>query len=182
LALALGNSERTLYIHRVITQFVKCFDFIPYFCNETDGVKKSDDYKPFSFRNDRSALIAMAILNSSTFFYWFIALGDCFHCGKEYIHTFPISLEEIPDQVGDRLAALGTVLMDDLRSNSVRRIAQSEKSGRVEYDEFWPRYSKGLIDQIDRALAPHYGFKQEELDFIINYDIKFRLGADSNED
>ena len=36
--------------------------------------------------------------------------------------------------------------------------------------------SKGLIDSIDRALAEHYGFTDEELDFIINYDIKYRMG------
>lgn len=29
----------------------------------------------------------------------------------------------------------------------------------------------------DRTLARHYGFTDEELDFIINYDIKYRMGA-----
>lgn len=28
-------------------------------------------------------------------------------------------------------------------------------------------------------LAGHYGFTAEELDFILNYDIKFRLGRDT---
>ncbi len=30
---------------------------------------------------------------------------------------------------------------------------------------------------IARALAKHYGFTDEELDFIINYDIKYRMGS-----
>ncbi len=29
-----------------------------------------------------------------------------------------------------------------------------------------------IIDEIDRVLAEHYRFTDEELDFIINYDIK----------
>ncbi|HHT04216.1 MAG TPA: hypothetical protein GX005_07885, partial [Bacteroidales bacterium] len=33
-----------------------------------------------------------------------------------------------------------------------------------------------IIDKIDTLLAVHYQFTQEELDFIINYDIKFRMG------
>jgi hypothetical protein len=33
-----------------------------------------------------------------------------------------------------------------------------------------------LIDEIDVALAKHYGFNAEELDYIINYDIKYRMG------
>src|SRR5215831_1853990 len=36
--------------------------------------------------------------------------------------------------------------------------------------------SKPIIDEIDAALADYYGFSKEELDFIINYDIKYRMG------
>ena len=32
------------------------------------------------------------------------------------------------------------------------------------------------------VLAKHYGFTDEELDFIINYDIKYRMGASDIED
>ena len=45
---------------------------------------------------------------------------------------------------------------------------------------------KPIIDEIDKVLAKHYGFTEEELDFIIrsalplasskNYDIKYRMG------
>jgi len=35
---------------------------------------------------------------------------------------------------------------------------------------------KPIINQIDMLLAEHYGFTEEELDFIINYDIKYRMG------
>lgn len=33
-------------------------------------------------------------------------------------------------------------------------------------------------NEIDTVLARHYGFTEEELDFIVNYDIKYRLGRD----
>jgi hypothetical protein len=43
--------------------------------------------------------------------------------------------------------------------------------------------SFALMNAIDKVLARHYGFTDEELDFIINYDIKYRLGQDkTNED
>ena len=38
-----------------------------------------------------------------------------------------------------------------------------------------------LFDEIDKLLASHYGFTEEELDFIINYDIKYRMGDELNE-
>ncbi|MFM7449082.1 MAG: hypothetical protein ACKO24_10850 [Leptolyngbyaceae cyanobacterium] len=52
------------------------------------------------------------------------------------------------------------------------------------------RKSKPIIDKIvgaaspveNRVLAQHYGFTDEELDFIINYDIKYRMGRDNGGD
>jgi hypothetical protein len=41
---------------------------------------------------------------------------------------------------------------------------------------------KPILDEIDRVLAEHYGFTDEELDFIINYDIKYRMGRDVEAD
>ena len=37
-------------------------------------------------------------------------------------------------------------------------------------------------DEIDTVLAGHYGFTAEELDFILNYDIKYRLGRDAGDE
>jgi hypothetical protein len=48
---------------------------------------------------------------------------------------------------------------------------------QTEY-EYYHKLSKPIIDEIDKALAKHYGFTEEELDFIINYDIKYRMGGE----
>jgi hypothetical protein len=37
------------------------------------------------------------------------------------------------------------------------------------------------LDEIDTVLAKHYGFTAEELDFVLNYDIKYRLGRGGGE-
>ena len=37
---------------------------------------------------------------------------------------------------------------------------------------------KPILDEIDTVLAEHYKFTSEELDFICNYDIKFRMGKE----
>jgi hypothetical protein len=51
----------------------------------------------------------------------------------------------------------------------------------LSYKLFFVGKSKPLIDEIDAVLAAHYGFTEEELDFIINYDIKYRMGSELNE-
>ena len=50
----------------------------------------------------------------------------------------------------------------------------------MEKQHFFIKYSKTIIDEIDNILAKHYGFTEEELDFIINYDIKYRMGDELN--
>ena len=35
---------------------------------------------------------------------------------------------------------------------------------------------------IDTLFAKHYGFTEEELEFIINYDIKYRMGSELEEE
>lgn len=67
----LGSSEdpqaSPLYVHRIIGYYSKAFDFVPFFRNERDGVKKSEDYKEFriteSFREG-----AVGLLNSGLFY------------------------------------------------------------------------------------------------------------------
>ena len=72
--------------------------------------------------------------------------------------------------------------MESINDNSIDKTAYYKTKGEVEYQEFYPRRSKLFIDEIDKVLAKHYGFTEEELDFIINYDIKYRMGDELNEE
>ena len=47
---------------------------------------------------------------------------------------------------------------------------------QFDLESLTPSKSKPILDEIDTVLAGHYGFTAEELDFILNYDIKYRLG------
>jgi hypothetical protein len=68
--------------------------------------------------------------------------------------------------------------MDDLRENAeTRRMRFRHDTLTIQF--IYPSKSKEIIDSIDHALASHYGFTEEELDFIINYDIKYRMGRDA---
>ena len=75
-----------------------------------------------------------------------------------------------------QLSEMTEKLMEDYCNHANRKETNYKTTGRVVYDEFFPRHSKPIIDEIDRVLAQHYGFTDEELDFIINYDIKYRMG------
>jgi len=47
-----------------------------------------------------------------------------------------------------------------------------------EGEQFHSIVQKPIVDEIDKVLALLYGFTEEELDLIINYDIKYRMGKE----
>lgn len=69
------------------------------------------------------------------------------------------------------------MLMGDLEHNSEERVMRFAHD-TLTVQSIIPKRSKPIIDEIDRVLARHYGFTDEELDFIVNYDIKYRMGEE----
>lgn len=63
-------------------------------------------------------------------------------------------------------------------NKSVMQSMSFKNVNKLEIQCIYPKFSKPIIDEIDTALAEHYGFTDEELDFIINYDIKYRMGKE----
>ena len=171
---ALHRGRHTIYYHNAPVHWIRAHSFIPYFHSERDGEKISTQLKPMTFEKNDYALAATGIICSSLFYIWWITNSDCYHLNKREIERFPINL--LNTDLEQKIAPIAERLMVDLKEKSRRRVYVYETSGRVEYDEFYLKESKSIIDQIDRVLAKHYGFTDEELDFIINYDIKYRMG------
>jgi hypothetical protein len=118
----------------------------------------------------------------STLFYWYWSVySDVYHLTKSDILSFPFSLSNLTSGNLKQLVTLARDVEENLFSTA--RFGDYErKNGRYYFHRFFPHSSKPIIDEIDRVLARHYGFTEEELDFIINYDIKYRMGRDTGEE
>ena len=174
--LATRRAPHTIYFHNAPYYFMRAMDFAPYFWNERDGERISTQVKPLYFASELDAVVAAAILNSSLFYWWYVILSDCRHLNLREIRSFPIGIDEMEKKIKQSLSQISADLMADLKHHAQRKETNYKTTGRVIYDEFYPRRSKPIIDKIDHVLAEHYGFTDEELDFIINYDIKYRMG------
>ena len=172
-------SDFRVNYHRSPVFWIRSMDFEPYFKSPTKD-RSTDHLKDLFLENSDSATIISAALNSTCFYYWFSIQGNCRNIAGFDIESFPIGI--INSDIQKLLNQAFLDLMEDLKKHSKRRTYNYQHSGKVEYDEFYPSLSKPIIDEIDRVLAQHYGFTDEELDFIINYDIKYRMGRDSGGD
>jgi len=154
-------------------------DFEPHFSSATKA-RSTDHLKDLWFASEVDAKRCGAILNSTLFYFWFTVQGNCRNVAGPDIDAFPIGDMDMP-ALAPAEAVFGR-LMADLKHHSRTRVYNYAHSGRVEYQEFYPDRSKPILDQIDCLLAEHYGFTDEELDFIINYDLKYRMGRGGGED
>ena len=132
-----------------------------------------------SFNTAKQVKVGSCILNSSLFFIWWITNSDCYHLNKPEIVNFRYQYDK---GIEKEICSVADKLAVDMKKKSIRRVYNYKTTGRVEYDEFYMKLSKPIIDEIDKLLASHYGFTEEELDFIINYDIKYRMGDELNEE
>ena len=123
--------------------------------------------KPKNYRN-----LIIAVLSSNLFWWWYTITTDCRNLPTYTILDFPITKSILYDF---KLVDIGQKYLDDLCHNSIIEVRQ-QSNGQIENQAFRVQKSKHIIDEIDRVLAEHYGFTDEELDFIINYDIKYRMG------
>jgi hypothetical protein len=109
------------------------------------------------------------LLNSNLFYLLWTVYTDCRHMTKGFVESVPLPVAPI------RSKELRTQLQRAYKENTIL----FEKRPGYKSPEITVHNFKPLIDEIDRVLAQHYRFTDEELDFVINYDIKYRMGQDS---
>ncbi|MBZ0198593.1 MAG: Eco57I restriction-modification methylase domain-containing protein [Ignavibacteriaceae bacterium] len=170
---------KNIFYHNSPRYWIRAMNYEPYFWNERDGQKLSSQIKLLSFTNAKIKNAVLLLINSNLFYWWFNLLSDSRHLNNREIERFPFNIDNF--NIKNEHALLVNNLMEDYEKNKVRKETNYKTTGNVIYDEYYPRFSKSIIDEIDKVLAKHYGFTEEELDFIINYDIKYRMGKELND-
>ena len=131
------------------------------------------------FADNDAACRVCAIMHSSLFFAYFTTFSDCFHLSDNLVRSFPVPKTLVQDK---RISGLGKRLMEAIQSTAERKAIQTRDGYRIAYDEYYGWKAKAVIDQVNRLLGEHFGYIDEELDFIINYDIKYRMGCNGADD
>ena len=137
----------------------------------------SQSNKVAYFKDKSMSYFYMAALNSNLF-WWYYALNfDMFNLPDYMIFGFRINYTKSKE-----LENIAILLENSLDTNKETQFINSKTRGEVVTYYYQKKLSKPIIDEIDKLLAKHYGFTEEELDFIINYDIKYRMGDELKEE
>ena len=171
-----------IYFTRKLSHFLQFLDRPPKLLNAVGQLRHASELKEIRFGDATSANAALGLLNSSLFYWFFTTFSDCRNVNKREIDLFPIALSHAPKELLEQISAQAIVLMQSLQSKSNLLVVDYKKHGRMSIQCFYPRKSKAEIDDIDRSLAVLFGLRDEELDYIINYDIKYRMGKGGDDD
>ncbi len=171
-----------IYYFRAVQYWFKVLDRIPIYSEDGED-KVTGEMKPLFFSNDKDKYVISAVLSSNLFFTYYIIWSSC-QVVNSRDFNFGFNLSELSDEKRIKLYQLGLSLQNDFQKNSHVKERSYSKKGRsftMKKQHFFIKKTKSLIDKIDKILAKHYGFTEEELDFIINYDIKYRMGDELND-
>jgi hypothetical protein len=167
-----GKNGFLMHYHRSPRYWIRAMDFEQYFKSPT-RTRSVHHFRDIYFAEERVGKFIGAILNSSLFFFWFVSVGNGRNITGADVEQFPVG--PIANDMLASMPKLFSRLMRDYEKNSFIR-----ERADCEFQEFRPSLSKGIIDEIDSRLAQHYRFTEEELDFLVNYDIKYRMGVDTD--
>jgi len=116
-------------------------------------------------------------------FYWLLTVySDCRNLNKREVGSVQFDIARADPATTKNLCRLSRELMLDIKKNARTLTMNYKKLGLLQIECTYPKISNGIIDKIDEQLASHYGFSKDELNFIINYDIKYRLGEEDGQD
>jgi hypothetical protein len=165
------SSRKFTYYHNGPTYFIRAMSFVP---NSGKNMQPSSHYKNIETKKEMLNIIP-CILNSSVFYFFYKNYSNCRDFSEREILAFPIG--NISKETIEIIDGIEKELKKNYVANKEIKNRNYE-SGLVYYEEYYPAKSKSIIDEIDKVLAKHYGFTEEELDFILNYDIKYRMGGE----
>ena len=170
------NNKKKIYYKNAGGRYWRLVKSFPTFYESERGSMTSTE-KTMEVSPELVPMI-VSLLSSSLFYWYWRVSSNCRHLTNRELDVFPItnSLIEHCDDIRD----YHTRFEESLIINKERTVTHSESKGDIIQDFYYVKYSKSIIDMIDTVLARHYGFTDEELDFIINYDIKYRMGDELN--
>lgn len=167
---------------RKLQYFIQFFIDTPIIYNENNDVVSPTELKKVFLDDEKQQRLTISFLNSSLFFWFFIAFSDCRNVNVREILNFPVGLNYINVDNEQTIIGLSYEILNNLKDNSVFVARNDKRAGKLRIQSFQPRLSKSVVDKIDKEICKHYGFTEEELDFIINYDVKYRMGDELNEE
>lgn len=155
LNLSKSGQSSNLFLNMRACFWIKAFSFNP----------GSKEYKGFYFEEKQQSYI-LSLLNSNLFFFFWIVTSDCWHITNKELSSFKVIVENIDFEKFKILA-----------ENLEKKLEETKQyigTKQTEY-AYKHKFCKTEIDLIDNELANIYNLTNDEVDYLKNYQLKYRM-------
>jgi hypothetical protein len=174
------SSSRVTYYSRKVNSFLQSLDFVPEVRDGQGNMRPPSEFKELKFNTSQEASAVFLLLNSSTFRWFLDVASDGSHLNKREIDNFPFDPKGF-STCFQGLAGLASSVSLNLRRTSFNRVMHY-RHDTLTVQCIVPKGSKMLIDEFDIKFGEYAGLGDDEIDFLINYDIKYRMGGADDEE
>jgi predicted RNA methylase len=163
--------NRVLYKRRW-SYFLLFTDFVPAIWNEDGSERPPTELKAIDVDPALDARVLLAVFSSTLFWWYFSVFTDNRNVNRRDLAAFP--LPDLDDARAAALAALGAELMEELRACAEVRTCTYRSIGTIHNTYFRQGATRPVLDRIDRELAAAYGMSDEQLEFVLGFERRFR--------
>ena len=147
-----------------------------YFKVVTNYSTGSNKEKAICFDNGFADAIGCVL--SSNLSFWFYQIYSNNLDWKSY-EILSFVFPETTRQQRDALRTLYKTYLSDIESKAnIRNTTNESRYSMKEFKEYKIVRSKSIIDEIDDYIGPLYGLSPEEIDFVKNYELRFRMSGE----
>lgn len=149
-----------------------------YFKVVTNYTTYSNKESSFYVKSEWRDVVACAL--SSNLAFWFYQVYSNNLSWSTYdILDFTIPVKVITPKQKTQIEELYKIYVIDIEKNvNTRNVSTESKYTMDVFKEYKIVRSKAIIDEIDDYIGPLYGLTQEEIDFIKNYELEFRMAGE----
>lgn len=130
---------------------------------------ESNEYKEYYFKNEIIRDLFYLILNSDIFYFMWECISDGWHLTNKELSKVRFNLDAISDKDKRLIRYYTNKLQDDIEKNKVFIDSKQTKY------EIKTKKSKKIIDEIDYYLSKFFLLTKEETEYLINYNIRYRM-------
>jgi hypothetical protein len=174
------DNENYIYYRRAGSPYYRlAFDKPSYI--EVDGIQViSDSIRSIRIKNEFSKYIVITPFYSSLYYWFWTVYSDCFNFDPKDLKRFPLNLKSLNSNSG-KFKDLYTEIENDLNING-EDVVYNKANGVTKYKLLRAKKSKHIFDKVDSLLGNEVGLSNEMIDFLINYDSKYRTDEKCQDD
>ena len=126
------------------------------------------------FFDRKIANLIGAILSSNLYFWFYQIYSNNLDLKSYEIESFRIPIDKLNESVIKKIETIYEKYLEDIEKNA--NIRQTTRYTNIDsFKEYKIGKSKHIIDQIDDLIGSLYGLTKDEIEFVKNYEINFRM-------